>query len=74
MFSAQALDFLCHHGKVFERTYRLVGIPVGNEKRTRPHWQHTRESNRVPEFKAAAKNLEHSLDHRICLIGRCQTC
>jgi hypothetical protein len=58
MFSAQALDFLCHRGKVFERTYRLVGIPVSNEKRTRPYWQHTRESNRVLEFQPAAKSLK----------------
>jgi hypothetical protein len=62
MFSAQALDFLRHRGKVLERTYRLVGIPVSNEKRKHPYWQDTRESNRVLEFQPAAKSLENSLD------------
>ena len=72
MFRAQRLDILCHNRTVFERVFGFVGVPVGNEKRTRPYWQYTHEANRFFNFKSAAKDLENSLHHCVSLIRCCQ--
>jgi len=74
VFRPQRSDFLRHDGTVFERAFGLVDIPVGHEQRTHPDRQYAQEANRFVNVKAAAKNPKNPLDHRVGLIGRCQTC
>lgn len=65
----QCLYFLRHDHAVFEWTSGLVCVPVYNEESAQPDRQDACEKDSILDVEAAAKNLEDSLHHRICLMG-----
>jgi hypothetical protein len=69
VISAQRLNFLRHDGAVLERSPGLVRIPICHKDGTQHGRQHTGEEDGLLDVKAAAKDLQDPLHHRVNLMG-----